>query len=164
MMRLLIMLAEVRIPSGVFRERTTETIREVAGKAPEIFGLGLETIIGAATGGGAVGLGIGGIKLISMLMKHRKERKEGSPGRERADPFPRRLDEARQLRDMAHIVERRVPEYDAAVGRIVQEELQLRLHRADKAEKEILNEFWVGCRDRVDHLMPPSTKEYREAR
>jgi hypothetical protein len=162
---LISILAEVRIPAGVLREKTTELIREAAATAaPEsssILGIGLETALSAAAGGGAVALGIGGVRLVSYLLS-KKKKDEGSTAIARSDPFPRRLDEARQLREMAFISERRVPEYDAAVGRIVSEELTVRLANADQKEREILNDFWGGCRDRVDRLMPPSTIEYRK--
>lgn len=162
-MNLFSMLAEVRIPAGVLREKTTELIREAVATAPEsssIFGIGLETALSAAAGGGAVALGIGGVRLISHLLSKKKD--EGSTATVQ-EPFPRRLDEARHLREMAQFHERRVPEYDAAVGRIVSEELTVRLANADSKEREILTDFWGGCRDRVDRLMPPSTIEYRKA-
>ena len=159
-------LAEVRIPAGVLREKTTELIREAAATAaPEsssILGIGLDTALSAAAGGGAVALGIGGVRLASYLFS-RKKKEEGSTTTVRNDPFPRRLDEARQLREMAFVSERRVPEYDAAVGRIVNEELTVRLANAEPKERELLNDFWTGVRDRVDRLMPPSTIEYRKA-
>lgn len=164
-MNLFLMLAEVRIPAGVLREKTTELIREaVSNAAPEsssIFGIGLETVAAAAAGGGALALGMGGVRLAAYLW-NRKKKAEGSTAAVQEEPFPRRLDEARQLREMAHVVERRVPEYDAAVGRIASEELTVRLARADEKEREILNDFWTGIRDRVDRLMPPSTFEYRK--
>lgn len=160
-----LMLAEVRIPAGVLREKTTELIREaVSTAAPEassIFGIGLETLAGAATGGGALALGLGGIRLAAYLW-NRKKKAEGSTAVAQEEPFPRRLDEARHLREMAYVTERRVPEYDAAVGRIVSEELTVRLANADQKERGILNDFWGGVRDRVDRLMPPSTVEYRK--
>ena len=57
-MNVFLLLAEVRIPAGVLREKTTELIREaVSTAAPEsssIFGIGLETLAAAATGGGAL--------------------------------------------------------------------------------------------------------------
>jgi hypothetical protein len=158
-------LAEVRIPAGVLREKTTELIREAAATAaPEsssILGIGFETALSAAAGGGAVALGIGGVRLASRLLS-KKKKEEGSTTIVQ-EPFPRRLDEARQLREMAFVSERRVPEYDAAVGRIVNEELTVRLANAEPKERELLNDFWTGVRDRVDRLMPPSTIEYRKA-
>ena len=161
---LMSMFAEVRIPAGVLREKTTELIREAASTvAPEsssILGIGLDTALSAAAGGGAVALGIGGVRLASYLLS-KKKKDEGSTATVQ-EPFPRRLDEARNLREMAQFHERRVPEYDAAVGRIVSEELTVRLANADPKEREILNDFWGGCRDRVDRLMPPSTIEYRK--
>jgi len=164
-MNVLLLLAEVRIPAGVLREKTTELIREaVSTAAPEsssIFGIGLETLAAAATGGGALALGLGGVRLAAYLWNRNKQKAEGSTARVAEEPFPRRLDEARQLREMAYVTERRVPEYDAAVGRIASEELTVRLANADQKEREILNDFWGGIRDRVDRLMPPSTVEYR---
>lgn len=165
-MNVLLMLAEVRIPAGVLREKTTELVREaVSAAAPEsssIFGIGLETLAGAAAGGGALALGLGGVRLAAYLWNRKKKKAEGSTAAVQEGPFPRRLDEARQLREMAFVTERRVPEYDAAVGRIASEELTVRLANADQKEREILNDFWGGIRDRVDRLMPPSTVEYRQ--
>lgn len=164
-MNILMLLAEVRIPAGVLREKTTELIREaVSTGAPEsssVFGIGLETLAASAAGGGALALGLGGIRLAAHLWNRKNKKAEGSTAIAPEEPFPRRLDEARHLREMAYITERRVPEYDAAVGRIASEELTVRLANADQKEREVLTDFWGGIRDRVDRLMPPSTVEYR---
>lgn len=75
-------------------------------------------------------------------------------------PFPRRLDEARQLRDIRGYVERRCPEFDTAVGRVVQDELELSRQLGTTEDNQTLKDFWERVRKRVDHLMPPSVREY----
>lgn len=155
----LITLADVLLPSGTFRETTTNVIREAAADAPSILGIGLETLTGVALGGGGLGLAIGGYKLAKVLLS--KNRKGGSTvTKVQASPFPRKLDEARQQRELAYRVEGRVPEYDAAVGRIVDDELALRIKTGSEEEVKVLNSFWLGVRGRVDRLMPPSVREY----
>lgn len=156
----------VRIPGSVFRETTNEIVREAVADAPEILGIGLDTLTGAATGAGGLALVWGGIRLAKVLFSKSRTQTEGKGGvgAERAarDPFPRRLDEARQHRELREFTERRCPEFDAAVGRIVNDEMELSRQLGSDEEKKVLKEFQERVRSRVDFLMPPSTREYIE--
>ena len=147
-------IAEVLLPTS-FR---SEVIREVAADAPQILGIGIETATGIALGGGGVAAAVGGYKLLKTLL--RKDRDPTAAGGPSIDPFPRSLDEAVQHQQIRRHTERRSPEYDAAVGRVVETELQTRLGAASEEERKTLRAFWDGCRDRVDRLMPPSVREY----
>ena len=147
----------VELPTSFFSEKTSEVVREVAADAPTILGIGLETITGMALGGGGIALGIGAFKLVRRLLQ--KNRKDGGETRA-ADPFPRRLDEARQHRELRQFTERRCPEFDAAVGRVIQDELDLSQQLGTKEDNATLTTFWERVRRRVDRLMPPSTREY----
>jgi len=77
-------------------------------------------------------------------------------------PFPRRLDEAREHRDIRGHVERRCPEFDTAVGRVVQDEMELSRQLGTADDNRTLKDFWERVRKRVDTLMPPSIREYLE--
>lgn len=149
----------VEIPTSF----TSEVIREVAGAAteaaPTVMGLGLDTITGVALGGTGVGAAVGAYKLIRGVLNMRRKVKGGeSPQLE--DPFPHRLDEAREHRLLRQRIERRAPEYDAAVGRIFDDHLQLYRERGTEEDRKVLNEFNQGIRDHVAKLCPPSTREY----
>ena len=153
---------QVELPTSLFRETTAEVVREVAADAPSIFGIGLDTALGVAAGGGGVAAAVGAFKLLKVILS--KDRKPEGGGAQPNEPFPRRLDEARQLREIRQYTERRVPEYDAAVGRIVEAALALARKTQPVAQRAVLEEFWLRIRDRVDRLMPPSTREYHESR
>jgi len=155
------LIARAKIPTSLVSETTKEIIREVGADAPEIFGLGLDTITNVALGGGAVATAIGAIKLARRLFQRNRKRK-GDSATECTDPFPRRLVEARQHRESREFSERRVPEYDAAVGRIFDDEYNLYHERGSDEDRAVLKVFRDGMRDRVDNLMPPSTREYIE--
>ena len=147
------------MPQGAF-ETTHEIVREAAADAPSIFGIGVETLAATAAGAGTLGLVLGGLKLVRVLFtKNRPEKREAT---EPDAPFPRRLDEARQHRDIRGFVERRCPEFDTAVGRVVQDEMELSRQLGTKQDNETLKDFWERVRTRVDKLMPPSVREYLE--
>jgi hypothetical protein len=156
----------VRIPGSVFRETTNEIMREAAADAPEILGIGLDTLAGAATGAGGLALVWGGVRLAKVLFSKNQatETGKGETGARVAarDPFPRRLDEARQHRELREYTERRCPEFDAAVGRVVNDEMELSRQLGSEDEQRVLKEFQERVRSRVDVLMPPSTREYIE--
>lgn len=143
---------DVTIPTNF----QSELVREIAADAPTIFGIGLETLTGMALGGGGIAAALGIYKIARRLLS--RNRKGGDPTL--SDPFPRRLDEARQLREIRQYTERRSPEYDAAVGRIMDDEFQLFQRQGTPEAKVVLSEFRDRIRDRVDRLMPPSTREY----
>lgn len=158
--------AQVRIPSSAFTEKTTEIVREVVADAPAIFGIGLDTLAGAATGAGGLAAVMGAVKLAGVVMrKNRKEEPVVDTTTKRPagnDPFPRQLEQARQQRELRQYTERRCPEYDAAVGRILQDEITVQRQTATADEIKTLEQFWLRIRDRVDRMMPPSTREYLE--
>ena len=147
----------VDLPTSFFSEKTSEVIREVAADAPTIFGIGLETASGMALGGGMLAVGMGAWKISRRIWS--KDRKGQGVGNSAA-PFPRRLDEARQHNQIRQYTEQRVPEFDAAVGRTVQDELNLYKHLGTTEDNAILTQFWERVRGRVDKLMPPSIREY----
>lgn len=151
--------ARVQIPTSFISEKTHEIVREAAADAPEILGIGLETLTGMALGGGGIAAALGAYKLAKRLLS-RDRTPKGKGAVRSAEPFPRHLDEARQQRDLARYVERRIPEFDTAVGRVVQDELEMYRQRGTPEDRTILNTFWDGVRSRVDKLMPPSTREY----
>lgn len=137
----------VELPPTLF-ETTKEVVRETAAfGVPELLPYAL-----AASGGG--GLVLGSMVLAKWLIGKRKEVVQ------RDAPFPRSLDEARQLREQAYNVEGRCPEFDCAVGRIAEEEVSVWFEKAQPQDKEVLGRFWLGVRNRVDRMMPPSIKEY----
>lgn len=142
----------------------SETIREVGAEAiadaPSIFGIGIDTALGVATGGGAVAAGFGAWKLLKVLLRKDREATQAAEGKTLDDPFPRRLDEARQHRELRQYNERRCPEFDTAVGRIVEDELAIYQQLGDDTDRSVLHGFWERVRNRVDKLMPPSTREY----
>lgn len=156
----------VRIPGSVFRETTNEIVREAVADAPEILGIGLDTLTGVATGAGGLALVWGGIRLAKVLFSKSRPQTEGKGGegaaRATRDPFPRRLDEARQHRELREFTERRCPEFDAAVGRVVNDEMELSRQLGSDEDKKVLKDFQERVRSRVDFLMPPSTREYIE--
>ena len=150
----------VEIPTNLI----SETIREVAADAPSFLGIGLETAVGAATGAGGVGLAFGAYKLLKTVFRKDRKQKhkvEGGEGRcEPQAPFPRRLDEARQLRQLRSHVEGRSPEYDATVGRFLDDEMLDLAKHGDDTDRRVLQELRERLMARVDATMPPSIKEY----
>lgn len=146
---------EVTIPTKL----TSELVREVAADAPTFLGIGVETLTAAALGGGGVAVAFGAWKIFRRILS-RDRKPQGAEST--ADPFPRRLDEARQQREIRQYSERRCPEFDAAVGRVFDDEFKLYEQQAPAAESSVLKAFYERIRGRVDRLMPPSTREYIE--
>ena len=154
-------LARVKIPTSFVSETIREIGAEAVADAPTIFGIGLDTALGVVSGGGAVAAGIGAWKLAKVLFrKDRETTSEPEVKTQLDDPFPRRLDEALQHRKLRQFNERRCPEFDAAVGRIVADELATYKQLGDDTDRTVLAGFWGRVRNRVDTLMPPSTREY----
>lgn len=149
---------EVTMPTNSFTETTSEIVREVAADVPQIFGIGLETAIAAATGAGGLGLIFGGLKLAKVLF--RKDRKTEVTAGDSSAPFPRYLDEARELRELRNATEGRIPEFDTLVGRVVQDEIESQRATADEQTKTILAKLWLDVRNRVDSIAPISIKQY----
>ena len=142
----------VEIPTSFI----SEVVREVAADAPTFLGIGVDTALGVAMGGGGIAAAFGAYKLLKTILRKDRKGKKSSPDM----PFPRRLEDARQLREVREHVERRCPEYDAAVGRIVQDEVDVYNRGGTVEEKTLLKKFMDGVGDRADALMPPSIKEY----
>lgn len=149
----------VELPTSFLSETTREIVREAAADAPTILGVGLETITGIAVGGGGLAAAFGVYRIARRLLQRNRPAK-GDGTRQSTDPFPRRLDEARQHRELRQYTERRCPEFDAAVGRVIQDELDLYKRTGTAEDNATLKEFWERVRGRVDALMPPSTREY----
>lgn len=137
----------VEIPVSAF-----ETVREIASD-PAWYSY-LFTGLGI---GGPVGLAIAaGAYLLKKTIT--KSPAEGASIVLDA-PFPRRLDEARALRQQSTAIEGRLPEYDAAVGRMIEQELNVyRSAKVPPEELQAVEEFWRRVRDRADKLMPPSVQ------
>ena len=151
---------EVTMPTRSFTETTSEIVREISADAPQIFGIGIETAIAAATGAGGVGLVLGGLKLARVLFG--RDRKQEVTSTTSSAPFPRYLDEARELRELRNQTEGRIPEFDALVGRVVEDEIKTREKTADEQTKTILGQLWLAVRNRVDQIAPISVNQYRD--
>jgi len=149
--------AAVNIPSGAF-----ETTREIVSTGLQLKDLIVPMIVAATGGGGVVGSVMFGAKVLKRVLA--KKAKKGEEVSVPADaPFPRKLDEARQQRELALASESRVPEFDAAVGRILDEQAQLYLKRGDDdQERTVIERFLREVQDRAHKLCPPSVKEYME--
>jgi hypothetical protein len=118
-------------------------------------------LTGAATGAGGLAAVFGAYKLAKVLLtKNRKEVSKPDKSTVSDDPFQRRMDEARQHRELREYTERRSPEYDAAVGRVISDELELSKQLGTKDEQTVIKDFMERVRCRVDKLCPPSTREY----
>lgn len=147
---------EVSLPTS-FESVVREVGAEAMADAPTILGIGVDTAVGMATGAGGLALVIGGYRLLKTLA--RKDRR-GTTRQPASDPFPHDLDHARQLREIREYTERRVPEYDAAVGRIVEDEYEITTRGGGNLAG--LKEFLDRVRERARKLMPPSTRQYQE--
>ncbi len=137
----------VEIPISAF-----ETVREIATDPAwytyVLQGLGI---------GGPAGLAVGvGMYLLKRAVAQKQQPLEGAVPQHA--PFPRRLDEARQLVELGE-QESRIPVLDALRGMLIDDAIEKIKEQpnADPKQVEILNQLVAQIDNEVDRIAPITT-------
>jgi hypothetical protein len=119
---------------------------------------------GTALTGGVGGIALAGIGLLIQRRRQQMQARSSSPSSETeggaADvpaPFPRQLDEARQLLELRQS-EGRVPLLDALRGLFLEDELDKLTDSGDPLAGEFAKKLRVAIDTRVDEVAPLTTK------